>query len=153
MTSRFAPPASAAQFRQLLSGFASGVTVATAVDHAGRPYGMTASAVSAVSLEPPLLLVCVDHAADFHAILSRAERFALSVLAADQEHLSVRFAADRPDRFSGVPHTVQADGLPLVDGAAAHITCRKWGAYEAGDHTIFIGQVSDGQRLCGRRRL
>ena len=143
--------ATASQFRHLLSGFATGVTVATALDQAGRPQGMTASAVSAVSLDPPLLLVCVDRAADFHAVLSRADRFALSVLASDQEDLSRRFAAEPAhDRFAGVAHRLGRDGLPLLTGAVAHIVCSKGAAYEAGDHTIFVGQVSAGELFEGR---
>ncbi len=139
------PVATPALFRELLSGFASGITITTALDRSGRPYGMTASAVSGLSLEPPLVLICVDHAADLHVILSEARAFALNVLAADQEHLSRRFAEDRTDRFDGVPHTIGRDGLPLIDGALAHITCRKWGTYGGGDHTIFVGQVSGGE--------
>jgi flavin reductase (DIM6/NTAB) family NADH-FMN oxidoreductase RutF len=131
-------------FRELMSRFASGITVATALDGKGRPYGMTASAVAALSLEPPLVLICVDQAADLHTILRDAPAFALNVLAAGQEALSRRFAEERTDRFEGVPFSQGADGLPLLDGALAHITCRKWGQYFGGDHTIFIGQVSGG---------
>lgn len=146
--------ATANQFRLLLSGFATGVTVATAVDGAGRPHGMTASAVSAASLDPPLLLLCVDRAADFHPVLSQAERFALSVLASDQEHLSRRFAAEpAEDRFAGVPYRAGPDGLPLLEGAVAHIVCARWGAYQVGDHTIFIGQVTAGDVYQGKPLL
>ena len=144
MTRRPAPVATPDLFRELLSNFATGITVVTALEPSGAPHGMTASAVASLSLEPPLVLVCVDRTADLHPILSETDAFALSVLAADQEQLSRRFAEDRPDRFAGVPHTIGIDGLPLLDGAVAHITCRKWGAYSGGDHTIFLGQVSGG---------
>jgi flavin reductase (DIM6/NTAB) family NADH-FMN oxidoreductase RutF len=145
MTRSPAPVATSALFRELLSGFASGVTIVTAIGSQGNAHGMTASAVAALSLEPPLVLVCVERTADLHAILEQTRCFALSVLAADQEHLSRRFSEDPPDRFEGVPYTVGFDELPLIDGALAHITCRKWGMYGGGDHTIFIGQVSGGQ--------
>ena len=131
-------------YRQLLSRFPTGVAVATTTDADGRPIGMTASAISSVSLSPPLLLICVSKAADFHGALTRAGGFALSVLAHDQEALSRRFAETRPDRFDGVPISTGPDGLPLLAGAAAHIICRKWGAHEVGDHTIFFGLVAGG---------
>ncbi|MBI4503172.1 MAG: flavin reductase family protein [Gemmatimonadetes bacterium] len=140
-----APVASADLFRDLMAGFASGVTIATALDSAGQPHGMTASAVAGLSLEPPLVLLCVERTADLHPVLCEAESFALSVLAADQEWLSRRFADSHPDRFAGVPWTAGLDRLPLIEGALAHITCRKWGQYWGGDHTIFVGQVSDGR--------
>ncbi|MBI4420088.1 MAG: flavin reductase family protein [Gemmatimonadetes bacterium] len=143
--------ATASQFRLLLSGFATGVTVATALDEAGLPHGMTASAVSAVSLEPPLLLLCVDRAADFHGVIARVDRFALSVLASDQEYLSRRFS-DEPmgDRFAGIALRAGADGLPLIEGAVAHILCTKWASYDVGDHTVVVGQVRGGEVFDGR---
>ena len=143
--SKPAPVASSDVFRDLLSRFPSGVTIATALDESGRPHGMTASAVAGLSLEPPLVLICVDRSADLHPILCDARSFALNVLAADQESFSRRFADDHPDRFAGIAHAPGLDGLPLIEGALAHITCRKWGQYFGGDHTIFVGQVSGGR--------
>ena len=116
----------------------------TARDKRDRAHGMTASAVASLSLEPPLVLVCVDRTADLHAVLAETDSFALSVLSEGQESLSRRFAEDHPDRFDSVSHVEGFDRLPLIDGALAHITCRKWGSYLAGDHTIYIGQVSGG---------
>jgi flavin reductase (DIM6/NTAB) family NADH-FMN oxidoreductase RutF len=139
------PAASPTQFRQLLGRFATGVTVVTALDPEGRPAGMTASAVSSVSLEPPLLLVCVGHQADFHPVIAAAPRFALNVLAADQEHLSRRFAASDTDRFAGVPCRSGPHGVPLLEGVVAHILCDRRSREEAGDHTVFIGLVTGGE--------
>ena len=138
------------EYLRLMSHFPTGVTVATTLDASGLPQGMTASAVASASLEPPLVLLCVDHAADFHAAVSAAPQFALSVLAGDQEHLSRRFAEERPDRFAGVPFRAGPGGIPLLDGAVAHIVCDKCGAHEAGDHTIFIGRVTGGDVFGGR---
>src|SRR3989475_12705927 len=89
-----------AQFRQLLGRFATGVTILTTRDARGHPIGMTASSVASVSLEPPLLLVCVDRGHDMHAAMQSTRRFVLNVLAADQEALSRRFAADRSEEHT-----------------------------------------------------
>ena len=137
--------ADSAEFRRLLSRFATGVTVVTALDAQGQPAGMTASAVSSVSLEPPLLLVCVGHRADFHPVLAAAPRFAVNVLAADQEHLSRQFAASDADRFAGVRYRSGPQGVPLLEGVVAHIRCDRWGRQEAGDHTVLFGLVTGGE--------
>jgi flavin reductase (DIM6/NTAB) family NADH-FMN oxidoreductase RutF len=134
----------AARFRQLLGSFATGVAVVTARDATGAPSGMTASAIASVSLEPPLLLVCIWRSSDFHVVLEHAVHFGLSVLADDQEALSRRFAAEVPDRFAGVTWRPDATGVPLLEGAAAHIICARRSATPAGDHTIFLGEVEDG---------
>ncbi len=133
------------QFRELLGRFATGVTVITTVDAAGMPAGMTASAVSAVSLEPPLLLVCVNRATEFCEILSRSSRFAVNVLAEEQEDLSRRFAAEGIDRFAGVSYRICSAGVPILDGAVAHICCEVEETKGAGDHVVFFGRVVGGE--------
>lgn len=132
------------RFRDLLGRFATGVTVLTTLAPDGRPLGMTASAVAAVSLQPPLVLVCVDRTRDMHDALRASPRFALNVLAEDQEPLSRRFADEMTDRFAGVPVRDGPHGLPLLPGAAAYVVCEAREAIAAGDHTIFIGLVVDG---------
>lgn len=131
-------------FRQLMGRFATGVTVLTARDAAGQPVGMTANAVASASLEPPLVLVCVDQARDCHPVLERAAHFGLTVLAADQEPLSRRFAAETADRFDGIAVQEGAHGVPLLPGAVAHVVCARHAAVPAGDHTIFVGRVVAG---------
>ena len=133
-----------ARFRQLLGSFATGVAVVTARDPAGEPAGMTASAIASVSLEPPLLLVCIARSSDFHDVLAGAARFGLSVLADDQEALSRGFADEIPDRFAGVGWQPHATGVPLLAGAVAHIVCARRSAVPGGDHTVFLGEVEDG---------
>ena len=133
-----------AVFRDLLGRFTTGVTVLTTLDATGRPSGMTASSLAAVSLEPPLLLVCVDRGADFLAVLSAAPTFAVNVLARDQEALSRRFAADGVDRFAGTRWSPGPGGLPFLDGAVAHVVCENWERRDAGDHTVFFGRVVGG---------
>jgi flavin reductase (DIM6/NTAB) family NADH-FMN oxidoreductase RutF len=137
----------AARFRTLLGRFATGVTVLTTrtPPPERRPHGMTASAVASVSLDPPLVAVCVDQRHDIHAAIEVARRFALNVLAAEQEALSRRFAGNDPDRFAGVAYHDGADGLPLLEGVVAHIECDRHDAVRAGDHTLFIGRVTGGE--------
>lgn len=139
------PHTDAATFRQLLGRFATGVTVVTTLDARGRPAGMTASALASVSLDPPLLLVCVGHEADFHRAIDAAPRFAINVLAADQEHLSRQFAEKGGDHFAGVAHHPGPQGVPLLEGAVAHVLCDRWGRHQAGDHTLFLGLVTGGE--------
>jgi flavin reductase (DIM6/NTAB) family NADH-FMN oxidoreductase RutF len=132
------------KFRELLGRFATGVTVLTTVDADGRPAGMTASALSAVSLDPPLLLVCVNRLTEFCAILRRTLRFAVNVLAEEQEDLSRRFAAEGIDRFAGIEYRIASEGL-LLDGVVAHIWCEVEEAKDTGDHVVFFARVLGGE--------
>jgi flavin reductase (DIM6/NTAB) family NADH-FMN oxidoreductase RutF len=116
-------PVDAAQFRQLLGRFATGVSIVTTRGADGRPVGMTASALASVSLEPPLLLVAVDRQNDMHDTLRSAPHFAVNILAADQEALSRRFAATDANRFDGVGYRESRHGVPLLNGVLAHIEC------------------------------
>src|SRR5213596_1962197 len=115
------PGVDPAQFRQLLGRFATGVTVLTTRDPAGRPVGMTASSVASVSLEPPLVLVSVDQKNDMCPALRAAQRFVLNVLAADQEAVSRRFAEDHPNRFDGVAYRENGDSISVLDDVLASI--------------------------------
>jgi len=133
-----------AQFRQLLGRFATGVTVLTARDPERRPIGMTASSVASVSLEPPLVLVSVNQAHDMHAALRLSARFVLNVLAADQEAIARRFAAEHPDRFEGIGYRETKHGIPVLDGVLASIECEKQSEAPGGDHTVFFGLVTGG---------
>lgn len=141
----FDPITQPAQFRKLLSCFSTGVAVVTTLDEHGRHAGMTASAISAVSLAPPLLLVCVGHESSFHPALSAGSAFALNVLAEDQAGLSEHFASRESDLFRRVACLAGPHGLPLLNGVVAHIICEPWGRFEAGDHTIFVGRVTSGE--------
>ena len=139
-------------FRQLLGRFATGVTVVTTRMRGGDPIGMTASSVASVSLGPPLVLVSVDQSHEMHGALEAASPFVLNVLAADQEALSRRFAADEPNRFGGVGFKINKQGIAVLDGVLAHIECEKQTAFAAGDHTVFIGLVVGGS-VTDRRPL
>ena len=128
-------------FRSVLGRFASGVTIVTASDAEGRDHGMTVSAFCSVSLEPPLVLVCIDHMASMFPVLTTATAFAVNVLSHGQEALSRRFAADEPNRFDGVGYSRGQGGCALLDDVLAHLECAVHGRLEAGDHTIVLGQV------------
>lgn len=139
-------------FRATLARFASGVTIITARDDAGRDVGMTVSAFNSLSLTPPMVLVCIDKAASVGPVLERCETFAVNVLADSQEALSRRFAQKDIERFDGVSVERGELGLPLLTGALAQIECRVANRVPGGDHTILIGEVRsaaarDGQPL------
>jgi flavin reductase (DIM6/NTAB) family NADH-FMN oxidoreductase RutF len=138
------------EFRTALRSFAAGVTVVTTRDREGRPSGLTASAFTSVSLSPPLVLVCVDHAATAHPDFRERGWFAINVLRREQEALSRRFAVSGGDKFRDVPYHDGSSGLPLLDDTLATLECRIVDAHEAGDHTIFIGLVESATVAGGR---
>ena len=131
------------EFRAVLGRFASGVTILSARTESGHDHGMTVSAFCSASLEPPLVLACVAHEADMHGVLRRARHFGVSILAEGQEALSRRFAElpTSEERFNGIGYTRGDSGVLLLDDALAHLECRAVAHYEAGDHTIHVGEV------------
>ena len=131
-------------FRRLLGHFATGVTIVTTSDPDGRPAGLTVSAFASLSLDPPLVLVCVDHKAQSYPALKDNRGFAVNVLATEHEALSRRFASTRLDKFDGVAYRMSPLGLPLLGGALAHIECVTVNRHVEGDHTIFVGRVEAG---------
>ena len=116
----------ASSFRSVLGRFASGIVVVTVRDPEGKDHGMTVSAFTSVSLEPPLVLVCVDRGATMHDSLYAAERFAINLLSDQQEALSRRFAETRDDRFDGVGYTRDVSDAALLDDALASLECTSW---------------------------
>lgn len=132
---------SPADFRHVLSHFASGVTVVTTTDADAQPAGLTASAFTSVSLDPPLVLVCVDHKSQTYPALLERGRFAVNILCADQTDLSKRFASTRLDKFTDVRYRTSELGLPLIDDALAYLECTTVNTHVEGDHTIFVGLV------------
>jgi flavin reductase (DIM6/NTAB) family NADH-FMN oxidoreductase RutF len=142
-----------ARFRQLLGRFATGVSVITAVDAEENPVGMTANTLTSVSLAPPLISVCVDHAADMHRTLGQASRFAVNILASDQEAISRRFAEQGTRRFEGIGFSRTESGAIVLDGILAHIECERVAEYPAGDHSIHIGRVIGGSTSEGEPLL
>jgi flavin reductase (DIM6/NTAB) family NADH-FMN oxidoreductase RutF len=129
------------EFRHALSRFASGVTVVTCQGPRGEMRGITVSAFSSLSLEPPLVLVCIDKRASLHDDLKEGACFAVNFLAEDQEAVSRRFASKDADRFTGIHCREGHTRAPLIEGALGFVECRVLNAYPGGDHTIFVGQV------------
>jgi flavin reductase (DIM6/NTAB) family NADH-FMN oxidoreductase RutF len=142
-----------ARFRELLGRFATGVTILTVKDAGGRPVGMTASSLASVSLEPPLVSVCVDHTAELHDLIVASPEFVVNVLESTQEELSRRFADRHEDRFDGVGYHLGPEGRIRLDGALAHIECERYATFPAGDHTIIIGRVVGGDTHDGHPLL
>ena len=127
-------------FRAVLGRFASGVTIVTVRGANGRDYGMTVSAFSSVSLEPPLVMVCIGEEASLKPMIADATHYGVSILASDQEPLSRRFAA-HGERFDGIGFSRGDNGMALIDGALAFMECRIVARHRAGDHTVVIGEV------------
>jgi flavin reductase (DIM6/NTAB) family NADH-FMN oxidoreductase RutF len=125
-----------------MRGFPAGVAVLT-VDVEGERIGLTVGSVVSLSLEPPLVGVAVSRQAAMHELLRRAGAFALSLLAGDQEAVAQHFARGVPPfaHWHGIPTRAGAAGAPLVEGAHGWLECRLAGEHEAGDHSLFVGEV------------
>lgn len=137
-------PIDDARFKLAMSQFASGVTVVT-TEHDGTPYGMTVASFASLSLHPPLVLVCIEKSVKTHDAIANAGRFGVSILAESQQDVSNRFASKRDDKFEGVSVSRGELGVPLIDGAICTLECRVHGALPGGDHTIYVGEVTDAQ--------
>lgn len=139
-------------FRAMMGRFATGVTVVTAVDDEGNDHGMTVSAFASLSLEPPLVVICIDHAASMHDLLLTAPYFAVNVLTAAQEPLARRFAETGAQKFTGIGFSRSERDLPVLSDVLGHVECRRVAQYEGGDHTMIVGEtenavVSEGRPL------
>jgi len=151
-----ASPPSPLAFRQALGQFATGVTVVTVEYQPGKIHGMTANSFASVSLNPLLVLICVDHRALMHPFLHEQKRFGVSVLKEHQQALAEFFAQpgqneDVEDRL-GIRFRLSPSGIPMLEGTLARLSCRMAHSYVSGDHTIFLGEVetaevSEGQPL------
>jgi flavin reductase (DIM6/NTAB) family NADH-FMN oxidoreductase RutF len=139
-------------FRRACGRFATGVAIAGAIDANGVPHGLTVNSFSSVSLDPPLILICLGHAIAAIDVFRQARCFGLSVLREDQRELSERFAARSDNRFESLAWRLGETGVPLLDGALASIECEARHRVTAGDHDIFVGEMvrassSDGEPL------
>lgn len=136
------PTVDSLDFRNAMSRFASGVTVVTTHDADARPVAFTASAFSSLSLDPPLVLVCLDRKADSYPAFEAAGHFTISILAAHQSDHGMRFATKSADKFAGVEtEQGKVTGIPLIPEALVHLECRTHQRLDGGDHVIIVGEV------------
>ena len=140
-------------FRAVLGRFATGITVITGRDEAGVDHGMTVSAFSSVSLDPPLILACIDHMASMRELLARLTWIGINILSEGQEAISRRFSGKDIDRFDGLGYSRGGHGVALLDDALAHMEARIVDRHEAGDHTIVIAEVEAAEAFSERPLL
>ncbi len=131
----------AREIRNVMGHFATGVTVITTKDTTGKPFGLTVNSFTSLSLNPPLVVVCVDKTVDCYSCFNDSKVFAVNVLNEDQEELSRRFATKGLEKFEGIQWRMGENGLPLLDGVLGAIECKVTQSYEGGDHTIFLGEI------------
>jgi flavin reductase (DIM6/NTAB) family NADH-FMN oxidoreductase RutF len=131
------------EFRHACSRFATGIAVAACLDENGVPHGITISSFTSVSLEPPLILICLGHAVTNIEEFRRARYFGVSFLGEDQRHVSERFArkGHEHERFDGVAWYPGESGAPLIANGLAAIECAAYQRFTSGDHDIFVGEV------------
>jgi flavin reductase (DIM6/NTAB) family NADH-FMN oxidoreductase RutF len=139
-----------AEFRRILGHWSTGVAVIATTTTTGAPRGLTANAVASVSLQPPLVLVCVERAADTHASIQGARCFSINVLPQSAETTARRFAGtDTEGKFEGVAYHTEVTGAPVLDEALAWVDCRLRETHDGGDHSIFVGEVVAGDAAEG----
>ncbi|NHC06609.1 flavin reductase family protein [Azonexus fungiphilus] len=127
--------------RNALGRFATGIAIVTAIDPDGHPVGLTVNSFSAVSLQPALVLWCLDNGSHNLEAFRKASHHAINILAADQQDLSNRFATWPTDRFAGLPWQPGVGGAPVFPGCCASFQVANESALAGGDHTIFVGRV------------
>jgi flavin reductase (DIM6/NTAB) family NADH-FMN oxidoreductase RutF len=134
-------PLDPALYRRTCARFATGITVVTVVDENGHPHGMTVNSFSSVSMDPPLVLVSIDLRNAILGHFLSSPYFAINMLAEHQEHLSRRFSSPSENRFHGVEWRPGEFNVPLLEGVLAQLECSVARIFEAGDHTMLIGEV------------
>lgn len=134
-------PSDSKALRRALGAFATGVTIVTARGADGAPVGFTANSFTSVSLDPPLLLVCLAHTAASYSVFRAARSFAVNVLNADQEAIAMLFAQRGADKFGATEWHAGAKGAPLIAGCLARFDCAMHERLTAGDHDILMGRV------------
>ena len=140
-------------YRQTCGQFATGVAVITTVDETGSPHGMTVNSFSSVSLEPPLVVVSIDLRNAMLGHFLTTPYFGVNILAEHQEDLSRRFSSASENRFHGVDWYPAESGVPLLKGALAHMECAVTNVFEAGDHSMLIGEIRRAESRKGRPLL
>ena len=129
------------QFRNALGRFASGVTVTTGLAPDGTPVGATVNAFTSLSLEPPLILICLAKSMNSLPAFIEGNHFAINILKDSQRQISVNFATQSADKFSNVAHNTWSSGVPILSGCLVNMECVREAVYEGGDHEIIVGRV------------
>ena len=127
--------------RDALGCFATGVTVVTCLGETGNPAGLTVNSFTSVSLDPPLLLVCLHKKAASAAVLTQASHFAVNLLQTGQQPASIRFSTRDEDRFGATPWSCGEAGAPILKDSLGVFECRRYAVHDGGDHHILIGEV------------
>jgi flavin reductase (DIM6/NTAB) family NADH-FMN oxidoreductase RutF len=151
-----APGEQAELYRELLSRFPAGVTVVTAFDADGSPRGLTLIAFCGVSLDPPLVLVCIDRGSNTLPAIRRSGGFTVNFVSASSHHVARLMATKSPDKFERIPWVAPEapEGGPILnEDSAAHLVCRTRQEWAAGDHWVFIGEVLAGSSEDDRQPL
>lgn len=131
------------RFRDALGCFGTGVTIVTTLDADGAPVGLTANSFTSVSLDPELLLVCLNRRSNSLPVFEAADIFAVNVLRVEQKELAQRFAMAGADRFRETAWESGSAGAPILTGSLANFECSKYAEYDGGDHLILVGRVTD----------
>ncbi|HLF79499.1 MAG TPA: flavin reductase family protein [Dehalococcoidia bacterium] len=137
----------ASEFRDALKDFPSGVTIITTADQEGAPLGATVSAFTSLSLDPPLVLICLKDTGKTTKAIRERRAFAVHFLDASQTTLARRFADDMANKFENAAHTLNAAGVPCLDDCPLRLECTLHAEYAGGDHIILIGRVESARRL------
>jgi flavin reductase (DIM6/NTAB) family NADH-FMN oxidoreductase RutF len=138
------------EFKAALGSFASGVTVVTTKDLTGKLHGLTVSAFSSVSMNPPLILVCILKTTGSYSSFEESKGFVVNILGESQRQISNHFASHLDDKFSGQNYELNEIGLPILADCLVNLECTLKHSYDAGDHTIFVGEIKRAESKRGK---
>ena len=128
--------------RKTLGKYSTGVTIVTSIDNDGNPIGMTVNSFTSVSLQPALVLWCIDKNQPSYNSFMDTEGYAVNILSKDQNDLCHKFASQLDDKFENVDWEKSENGFPLFKNSLAWFDCKKWNYYSGGDHQILVGEVT-----------
>lgn len=140
------------EFRAALGRFASGVTVVTTKDAAGKLHGITVSAFCSVSLRPPMVLICIEKSTGSHYAFEESGEFVVNILDGNQQSHSEHFASPHLEKFVGIDYTLSASGIPVLSDVLVNLECTIVNNYDGGDHSVYVAsveniQIKDGSPL------
>jgi flavin reductase (DIM6/NTAB) family NADH-FMN oxidoreductase RutF len=136
-------PISIHEFRAALGSFASGVTVVTTKDDVGNLHGLTVSAFSSVSMDPPLILICIQKTTHSYHAFVESKSFVVNILNESQQEISNQFAFKHEDKFEGISYNLSKTGMPILEDCLVNLECSLKHSYDGGDHTIFVGEIEN----------